>query len=266
MGVNSIHLVGNFLNLKKSVRWTDWFIALAVAILVPLAEYVIDFSVIGIQINFSSIFYTAIVLWIIYVFRNIKMLYFFFRKCFSLRNSKLGIMVLFNIIVVIVSVVIFRDFSEFYFGVLFLMIFWFFSGILQSMLVHTDALYSQEIKEYLEISKIYSSLRLSAYFVLIIGLQIYIINYFDWGSLFSMIIPLISIPIFLLNLTPYYYKDNSLKNTVLMLRFIKNNKAVKKNVIINHFEIDEAFVDDQLIRLIQINILQENKKRFSIRK
>jgi hypothetical protein len=172
-------------------------------------------------------------------------------------------MLIFNIIVLISFVKIIVPFKEFLWGASLIAICWFFSGILQTML-RTKALYVQPLEEYMKISKIYAFFRLSSYFLLFIGLQIFVLTYPEIVAFWPMVIPILSIPLFLYNLTPYFYQSKNVENTIAILRLVRREKLLKEGKIIDFLQLDENWTKHQLVRLLKINLLTIKKKRYCV--
>ena len=255
-----IDAIDNIFLLDKGINKEQIFKILLAVVSVPVFKFFLKNEIIDLNSLIIGSLYVLSTSSIIPIFKNRKILNCSFKRFFVFNMSLFVRTIL--VISIFISIIYVSKWAPYGFiGGLF----WLFSSLLRALLTTTKAIFLLNTEDYLKIIQIFAYARISYYGIIMIVYY----DFFISSPLFEL---LFALPLFffagyfITNLYPHMTKHTNVKNTLELIRIVKNEKKIKFNNLKKLTNFSSNDYDKMIDRLASINYLERNNKRIELGK
>lgn len=244
-------LVGNIFVIDRKINIKTFSIAIA-PFLAALLKFIFEGQPIFENFTIKEFTYLIIAAAIILSFNKLKLIIKFFKEYFKFKLAV--IVYLFLEILIVITLFSIPNIYSYFLGISF-----FVSGLQRIVIQKTRALFFAQISEFMDFIKIYGYIRVAFFALGILGLLLGIEKIIGLNSPLCFVIFIFGI-LFSANLYPYYTKHGDIEKTIIILRKVAENKSIKVNKLISLVDASDAFIKQQLNRLVLTKYISiENK-------
>ena len=250
----NLNIIGNLFCLDKHLNLKVIFTSIVLTCLTFFLPYFFEGKSFGTLDIIKSFLYIFLGLTIIYLITNYKLISSFFKDYFKFN----GITFVLGLMEIILSISIISVYNKSLLGWI-LALFWLFSGSLRIIIQSTPALFYSEINKFMKLIQIFAFTRISYFSILALLILTNLSNI----PFYLLTILLILNIILISNLNSYAIKHSSVRESILILRKIGEERTIKVSKL-DSSNLSKSYLDQLLKRWDNFNLVELRNNRVEL--